>query len=334
MDLDEKMTTVFQSAALRKYSETLLFCGDDYLEMKNAVEGLYRIFASITLIDAYKLDDDHIELATGKAISPSSAAHCLLEFKRTAVFLRGIYNAIVDLKSQTEHRIQILYAGCGPYSTLLLPLLPFFDAEEIGITLVDINEISLNSSRLLIEALEQNAFVDDYLLADLTTLKLDKPYDLVISETMQSCLENEPQIHIMQNLIPQMQEGAIFIPEEIRVDFFLSDNNKFMEKILYENKDKEIVDKKFIGNFICLNKENALSNSFSAIVDIPRDYGTYKDLELFTFITTYKDDVLKERECSLNIPKKFYELNNNVDAKRISFWLTTEGKPIINCRIL
>ncbi len=328
------MKPINSISEIKKHAETLLFCGEDYLEMKNAVEDLHQIFAFITSIDAYKLDDAHIELKTGKAISPTSAAHCLLEFKRTSVFLRGIYQAINDLKVREKGKIRILYAGCGPYSTLLVPLLSFFSSEEIGITLVDINEVSLNSSRLLIQTLGQDYFIEDYFLADLTAFKLDKAYDLVISETMQSCLENEPQIHIMRNLIPQMQEGAIFIPEEIRVDFYLSDNNKFMEKILYENRDRNIIDKKFLSRFICVNKENACSNSLSATVNIPNDYGTYKNLELFTFITVYGDEVLKERECSLNNPKKFYELNKKVDAKRISFWLTTEGKPFINCKIL
>ena len=322
------MKPVDSISEIKKHAKTLLFCGEDYLDMKNAVEGLHQIFSSITSISAYKLDDDHIELVTGKAISPSSAAHCLLELKRTAVFLRGIYKAITDLKKRTGQRIQVLYAGCGPYSTLIVPLLPILNSEEVGVTLVDINDVSLNSSRLLIQDLRQDDFIEDYFLADLTAFKFDKAYDLVISETMQSCLENEPQIHIMRNLIPQMQKGAVFIPEEIQVDFYLSDNNKFMQKILYENKNKDIVDKKFIGNFICLNKENANSNSFSAIVEIPEDFGSYKDLNLFTFITVYGDELLKERECSLNNPKKFYDLSGT-SVPSIKFWLNTDGKPFI-----
>jgi len=58
--------------------------------------------------------DKDIMLPSGKAISAAAAAHCLLEMKRTAVFLRGIHKAILHkLKEKKGSQLRILYAGTG-----------------------------------------------------------------------------------------------------------------------------------------------------------------------------------------------------------------------------
>ena len=313
----------------KKITEDLLFCKNDFFCMKKSVEDLHEIFSAITLINAYQLNDDAIVLPGGKAISPASAAHCLLEFKRTAVFLRGIFKAISDLIEKEKNVIQVLYAGCGPYSTLLLPLFPFFNSSKLKVTLVDINKISLNSSKKLIASLGLEDFIEDYFLDDLTTFKVDKPYSLVVSETMQSCLENEPQIHIMRNIIPQLKKDTIFIPQEIRVDFYASNFDLFFQKSIYENRDKNIQDKIYLNNFFTINKDNVLDCSLSGVVNNPAGNDIYMDLGLFTFIKVYNDEELRERECSLNIPKRFTFSKDS--GSKLKFWLDITGMPKVNC---
>lgn len=119
---------------LKEVSKELLECGDDFLTMKLSVEILYKIFNSITGIDINKLNEGDIHLPTGKAISPSSAAHCLLELKRTAIFLRGIKQAIEFKIDGSTDLVRILYAGCGPYATLVTPLLHYFLTDRISVT--------------------------------------------------------------------------------------------------------------------------------------------------------------------------------------------------------
>src|ERR1035437_3335592 len=78
------LETVQQSA------QNILCCADDFAIIRQSVDDLYPIFSAITgvTIDHLNIDKD-IVLPSGKAISTSAAAHCLLEMKRTAVFLRG-----------------------------------------------------------------------------------------------------------------------------------------------------------------------------------------------------------------------------------------------------
>lgn len=317
---------------IKELGENLLYCQDNFLIMKQSVEKLHEIFYSITNISAFNFQEPDIELPSGKAISPASAAHCLIEMKRTAVFLRGIYKAIQNKFDKKPGHIRFLYAGCGPYATLILPLLPLLSPENIRFTLVDINKKSLDSAKKLIQELKLNDFVDNYYLEDLTNFKLDKPYDIVLSETMQSCLENEPQVHIMRNIVPQMQEDAIFLPEEINLRFYLNNHSLFMEKILYENRHKNIVDKIFVDDFISVNKQTILNHSFEKIVQVPEDFGNYKDLMIFTFITVYKDEILKERESSLNNPKFYFDLSKDY-SPFIKFQLDINGKPKIKSEI-
>lgn len=102
--------------------------------MKQSVDVLYQVFSSITGVTINQLNrDKDIILPSGKAISTAAAAHCLLEMKRTAVFLRGIDKAIsLKLSGATTKPVSILYAGTGPYGTLFIPQEITVNAELIS----------------------------------------------------------------------------------------------------------------------------------------------------------------------------------------------------------
>ncbi len=320
-------------AEIRKNTRQLLDCEDDFFIMKNSAYKLYQIFSEISGIYFENNQDDHIELETGRALSPSTAAHCLVEFKRTAIFLRGIKKAIDQKNAESKLPIKILYAGSGPYASLITPLLTLFNDDQVKITLLDINEASLEAVKSLITALQLQNYIEEYVLADATKYKFNKAYDIVVSETMQACLENEPMVHIMNNLIPQMKDDAIFIPEEIYLDFYLSDRNLFNERILAKNIGKDIEYKKFVDHFIKLNKYslNALGNKKTLI--IPEYSANFKELILDTFITVYNEEKLKERECSLNCSRQFYDLSvQKIEAAE--FYLDFKAKPKIRCKVL
>ena len=90
----------------------------------------------------------------GLAISPKMAEMCTIDFMRTIKFIRGLHDAISNLKKIITGRpIQILYAGIGPYATLAVPLMSIFSSSEANFTLIDIHPESIESARSVIETL-------------------------------------------------------------------------------------------------------------------------------------------------------------------------------------
>ncbi|MEM7132599.1 MAG: hypothetical protein AAF702_40220 [Chloroflexota bacterium] len=171
-------------------------------------------------------NDCNTELTTGTAISPAYAAQCMQDTKRTIQFMRGVHQAISDLLQRLPDRpIHILYAGCGPYAPLVLPLLPLFSAEQVNVTLLDVHRASLDSVSRLIQELSLGDYVADVICADAACYQNDpdRPIHLLVVETMLSALEQEPQVAITYNLMPQLAPGGILIPERIGIEAVLLD---------------------------------------------------------------------------------------------------------------
>ena len=85
-------------ATFGEITRTLLHEKENYGALYHCVHALHDFYASVTGISAEQTTDNNIELPTGKAISPGQAANCLLDLQRTAVFLRGIHKAILQLQ--------------------------------------------------------------------------------------------------------------------------------------------------------------------------------------------------------------------------------------------
>jgi predicted RNA methylase len=297
--------------------------------MKQSVDSLYGLFKSITGIDFTNWSDGDIHLPSGKAISPEGAAHCLLEMKRTAIFLRGIKQAI-DLKmGDGKEQVKILYAGCGPYATLITPLLHYYSVDKISVTLLDINSVSLNSAEKLIKEFDLADYIDQFILADAATYEVDRPYDIVISETMQAGLKNEPQVAITQNLISQCKPNTIFIPEQITIDVYLRKRGIWQGDQLLE-EGGEI-------NHLCelfsVNKTNLDSSNYRKVITLPPTFNKPYDLLLYTTIKVFDNEVLGLNDCSLNMPLRYFELRDNC-PKSIEFWYNQSNKPKIESKIL
>ena len=162
-------------------------------------------------------------LESGVAINPEAAAHCVKDYQRTVVFLRGIDAAIRNTMARfPKTPIRILYAGCGPFATLLLPLLPSFKASALDIQLIDIHQRSLDSA----VAVARHFGLSDYHLqttrADASSYRDAGEFHLIIAETMQKSLEQEPQYAVTANLAPQLIAGGVFIPGKIEVELRLA----------------------------------------------------------------------------------------------------------------
>lgn len=192
-----------------------------------AVQLLQREFAQITGIHdapAHAEDSQAAQLAAGVAISPVDAGRCIVDFARTATFVRGIRQALDELHVRFPgERIEILYAGCGPYATLAMPLLATDLPGPVAFTLLDIHPRALEGARKLVEHYGFSDRVADYVLADATGYVVAAPVHMVIAETMQHALQKEPQFALTKQLARQLKDGGIFLPEKISVRAVLAD---------------------------------------------------------------------------------------------------------------
>lgn len=161
-------------------------------------------------------------LASGIAINPRAAAHCVTDYRRSVVFLRGLFAALqAGLERFPSRPLRVLYAGCGPYATLLLPLLPCFKAGELEVHLLDIHQRSLDSVQTLLEHFELSAHRVHTVQADASGYQHPQSLHLIVAETMQKSLEQEPQVAVTCNLAPQLCDEGLFLPQQIDVELVL-----------------------------------------------------------------------------------------------------------------
>jgi predicted RNA methylase len=321
-------------SSVQQATQNILDCADDFLIMKQSVDTLYNVFSRITGVSPAQIGTDKdIMLPSGKAISPSAAAHCLLEMKRTAVFLRGIHQAIQQkLNNKTEEPVRILYAGTGPYGTLVIPLLHRFTPQEIQVDLLDINPASLEALQKLIDELQLNDYIGSACCKDATTFTLSRNYDIAISETMLACLKNEPQVAVMQNIIPQLQPEAIFIPEEICIDAALTNPKMEQERFLYYEDEPPPFRRIGLGNVFTVNKQNLDTDLMQKTIEIP-DEKDFPVLKLFTTVKVFGSEQLSENDSSITLPVNFYDLRKQ-PALHIAFWYVQGEKPHIESRVI
>ena len=297
-----------------KATQTLL-SSDRYDEITSALHQLHNVFSDITGIKAGNITDHDIYLPTGKAISPTKAAHCLLEIDRTRKFLRGINKALLQLTARyPSKKINILYAGCGPYATLLTPFTSLFSADQLSFTLMDINPISIEAAEMLYKKLDLSAYVKAFTLADATTFKLDsEEVDLVISETMLNALRKEPQVAVMANLIPQLASDAIFIPEELQINAALL---RWTDEVESFSALGSIPKRVYLGTVYKATRKFELPQPLT--IPVP-DFTTHRTLSLLTDITVFNDEKLTTYNSSLTCPFDLGQLDPEQWPREIRF---------------
>jgi len=228
--------------------------------------------------------------------------------------------------------IEILYAGCGPFAPLAIPLTSRFSPAEIQFTLLDIHTRSVEATRRVFQAFGLTAFVRDYIQCDAASYQqeADQVIHIVLVETMQAALEKEPQVAITINLAPQLCPGGIFIPERIAVDCYLCELAKEFTihpvdageaNSLLAGSGKDKVRAK-LGGVLELTAESCrnLSASGSGVehggeslfpkvtLDVPKDLDGDFNLMLLTTINVFDSITLSGDESGLTCPKILYDL--------------------------
>jgi hypothetical protein len=314
--METKLTTNFIDV-LQRATQTIIDEPDNLGSIYNVIHELHAEYSELSGIAAGDIVDDDIMLPSGKAVSPVKAAHCLLEFQRTAVFVRGIYKAVCKLKADFPlQTIHILYAGCGPYATLLTPLVTLFSPSEITFTFLDINQISLDAVKRLYDNQNLSAYIKAYICADATTYKIPEGTiaHLAVSETMLNALMKEPQVAVMQNLIPQLPQKALFVPTNITVSAQLLDIKEEQKSFTTAEESPRRI---MLGEVYTISRKQYTTPK-PVTFRIPDEVHGFKSLFLCTHIITYGDEVLTDYQCSLTNPKMITSVNE-MEGKYITF---------------
>ena len=264
-------------------------------------------------------------LAEGVAIAPQAAANCARDYQRAIMFTRGVHAAIAQASLHfPDEPLRILYAGCGPYGTLLLPLLPLYRPEQFSVCLLDIHQRSLDSVLKLLEHFGLAAYNIETVQGDACTYQHPRPLHLVISETMQKSLEQEPQFAVTAHLARQLIDGGTFIPQKIDVRLCLTPKNLLTEQPstgassgLDTKRDRARHYQ--IGTALTLTRESAVALSRSArfreerqkwelpplVMEIPAlDNLECCDAALFTRIQVYDQCWLEDYDAEITLPQR------------------------------
>jgi hypothetical protein len=258
-----------------------------------------------------------VKLKGGFALSPQHAILCVDEYIRTARFVRGVYLAIRELQSRFPNEvINILYAGCGPYATLLLPVLPLFSEKELQVVLLDINAYSTHHVKQLLAEFGLQDYITNIITGNAIGYQhpLSDPLHLVVTETMDKALTREPQVAISCHLAPQITKNGLLIPEEISIDLAYA----FFSKLPYFHLNEERHSfslAKFnamhtpLGNLLSLSKNEVLSStngtSFQVLSDwypVPEHFEAYPDICLLTTVHVFGDIQLHSAESTITNP--------------------------------
>jgi len=306
--LDETSSRVRQHQAL-----------DDFAQLCDDMTGIQ----AEPTFDAWA-EDTFLE--HGVAINSQAAAQCIKDYQRSIVFIRGVYAALTSLKPEisTQTPIRILYAGCGPFATLLLPVLVKFEPTDLDVRLLDIHQISLDSVHDLIANFELEAYQIETILADACTYRSPEKRHLIIAETMQKSLEQEPQFAVTANLSPQLEPGGVFIPEKIEVSLCLAklkNEQQTFNRLHHLDSESLLANKQrvLLGTLLRLEPERAAEQLDSAAynhessklelaavsIHIPELAALQNfDALLLTHIQVFGQHQLSDYECDLTLPQK------------------------------
>ncbi len=237
----------------------------DPMHEESIIDRMHEMLSEMAIVSGFDGElewQNDLQASSGMAISVNEAARCLLDYRRTGQFLRGIHQAILDARQKYPgETIEVLYAGCGPYAPFLTLVAPFFTPKEVQFTLIEINDESLSVAENLIQEMELGAYLRESFHADAILLKLPDPkrYHILFSETMDTALEREPIVSILLNLLPQLREGVFVLPRNVTV-----------EGVFYREKD---LSKGLDGLWDPANQDKGYS--IGTVMDLEEALGTY-----------------------------------------------------------
>ncbi|KZY29499.1 MULTISPECIES: hypothetical protein [unclassified Oleiphilus] len=306
---------------LEEITKAILDKSSPYSYKTKALEDYAKVcsdLGGITASPAFDAWASDSYLPQGLAICSEAAAQCTLDHQRSITFIQAVNAAISDtLANSIDQPIKILYAGCGPYATLLLPLLTQFCSDEIEPYFLDIHQESLDSVERLLQAFELTKYSSHLVNANACEYQHPDTLDIIISETMQKSLEHEPQVEITANLADQLKPHGIFIPQSINVS---------LELKVVKNNSADSANATFypVARLIDLtpkhavkycaeaknNSSNAELSFYCCSFTLPKqNLSGRHSLFQTTTIQAYKDYILSNGDCDLSLPRPCLEIS-------------------------
>ena len=331
-----------QASDLLKQLTERLVSSDSPGELRTAANELHSLLSEAGDFNdnsSDAADTNETMLPAGKAISPKDAARCVLDFARTSKFLKGVHAAVLEAQSRFPSKpVEVLYAGCGPFAPLALPLATKFSPDQIQLTLLDIHERSLKSVKRLIHGFGLGSHVRAIIQADATTYShpAETPLHIIIIESMQRALDKEPQAAITANLAPQLCHGGILVPQRVSVHACLYDPKKEFSLAPPEaNSDaSQTLNERVrveLGSVLELTARNAGefkgSSALPVVTFEVQDSGQALGIMLVTTVTVFGSVVLNEYESGVTYPLILHELGHATAGSKIEFQYQIGSKP-------
>lgn len=293
--------------------------------------------AGFCIDDGRDIGAGETRLDSGLAISPTLAAMCLRELFRTPAFACGLHRAILDAL-HPGRPVRVLYAGCGPYALLALPLMAVLGEQQVKFTLLDIHQECLDSAMALISSFGLAAHVEASLCENAARYRIpaDGRPDVIVSETMAVCLRNEPQVSIARNLLAQAPEARM-VPQSISVEVCMLDEAKehvlmpsdYVGEIPAPERDRIYLGKIFeldaarIRSWEGITGDRLPAGRVQVPVRLESRYRPY----LLTYITVYGDTCLCDYDCSLTAPQRLPGGANLTGGETLQFYYKLGARP-------
>jgi len=305
---------------------------------------LLRAHAPVQIDPDRVRSDGEVRTAHGLALSPTMAGRCADDIARTVVFARGVHAAVREARAARPHTtVSLLYAGCGPYALLAIPAMALRGPQELRITLLDINEASIASARAVLAALGLTYHVDGFVVADACRYQIpaDRRPDLILSETMNACLEREPQVAIARHLLRQAPAAAL-VPRSVRVDARLIDTAKEFAFVDTPNRPSVSAERgrTFLGEVFELSAETIASwpdaerdRLPAATIRIPRPLARGYVPRLFTTVVVHPGHVLRAYDSGLTLPTPIPYYRALRGAETLDFHYRLGPTPGLACEV-
>ncbi|KPL92026.1 SAM-dependent methyltransferase [Herpetosiphon geysericola] len=295
---------------LAELTSQMLDRNGSYLQWQQAIERYFSICVKIVGHGEVAIETSiHRDTPSpyGRMISPRNAGRCLHDFLRTTRFLQGVYAAIQELQQRFPNQcLRVLYAGSGPFAPLALPLMTVFKPTEVQFWVLDYHQSTLDSVRQIAAHFQVEDSIQAFIQADATQFTPDESYHLVVTETMQKGLANEPQVAITAHLLRSLLPDGLLVPERITVnailvnlakEFDFNSDNATPQRQRIELGPIFTVDQATMSGYSVTYPEPL---TFPAItVSIPPITTDMRSLALQTQIQTYGDIRLDDYESGL-----------------------------------
>ncbi len=291
----------------------------------------------------YTFDD--ISLNKGVAVNCKLASDCFDDYLRTYSFMLATFRCIGNKTKRNTEKVKILYAGTGPFLTIILPSVFLFSSDQISITTLEINENSYHYSKNLISKLSKTDYFEANLHQNALTFETEHKYDIIISETMDKALTREPQIAIFSHLVKFLKSDGNLIPQNVKIDLIASSIKleKNVDFYCYTDKRTRELNNKhrqFIKTVLEANRqfyETAKlvesESLFLTTICTSQVKTKLNELLLLTEVQLYEDFILKEDDSWLTKKYICHSFSRKTRGKDFNIYYKNNESPIITFKL-